>query len=49
MTKPPRRASKGREAALGSSEVDRACILQKPAAARGVTVASAPPQIMASA
>ncbi len=49
MTNPPLRRSKGREAALGSSETESACMLAKPATAEGTMAASAPPAITASA
>ena len=49
MTKPARRASKGREAFKGSCSSDSAMQVVKPATARGVIVASVPPATMASA
>jgi len=50
MTKPSRSASNGRLAFSGASlRVDSGFIAQKPPTASGVTPASVPPAIMASA
>jgi hypothetical protein len=50
MTKPSRSLSKGRDALAGASlRVERARMELKPPTPSGVTVASAPPEIMASA
>ena len=48
MTKPLRRASKGVQARAGSSWVDRARMLLKPATPMGMMAASAPPVSTAS-
>jgi hypothetical protein len=50
MTNPSRSLSKGREAVVGSSlRVESAFMLPKPAMARPVIAASAPPATIASA
>ena len=49
MTKPARLRSKGRLACNGSSDLDRALMLAKPPSPSGLTAASEPPAIMASA
>ena len=49
MTKPALRASKGREAFSGSVSSESAMQVVKPATARGLMVASAPPAMIASA
>ena len=46
MTKPPRRASKGRLAASGSEAVESAFMLVKPPMPSGLMQLSAPPQTM---
>ena len=49
MTKPERSPSKGMDARAGSSAVVRAFMAVKPPMARGVMLASVPPQSMTSA